>query len=66
MESANLQSSDLDPSRNVINDADGLGVGVSGQTVRDDVILHLPGRLRAGFLPINGFTCGTLKTAILL
>lgn len=58
-------SSDLDPSRNVVDDADGLGVRVARQAVGDDVELHLPGRLGAGFLTVNGFACWTLKTAIL-
>ena len=57
--------SDLDPSRNVVDDADALGVWVAGQAVGDDVILHLPRRLGARFLPIDGFTCWALKTAIL-
>lgn len=60
------RGSDLDPGRNVIHDADGLGVWVTGQAVGDDVILHLPRRLRARFLPVDGFACGTLKTAILV
>lgn len=55
----------LDPSRNVINDANGFRVWVTGQAVGDDVILHLPRRLSARFLPIDGFTCRTLKTAVL-
>lgn len=59
-------SSDLDSGRNVIHDADGLGVWVTGQAVGDDVVLHLPRRLRACFLPVDGFACGTLKTAILV
>lgn len=56
----------LDPSRNVVDDADALGVWVAGQAVGDDVILHLPRRLGARFLPIDGFTCWALKTAILI
>lgn len=56
----------LDPSRNVVDDADGFEVGVAGQAVGDDVVLHLPRRLRACLLPINGFTCWTLKTAVLI
>lgn len=63
---AKWHSSDLDPGRNVIDDADGLGVWVSGQAVWDDVILHLPRRLRARFLPVDGFACWTLETAILI
>lgn len=56
----------LNPGRNVIDDADGFGVWVARQAVGDDVVLHLPRRLRACFLPIDGFTCWTLKTAILI
>ncbi len=63
---AKWHGSDLNPSRNVIDDADGFGVWVTRQAVRDDVVLHLPRRLRARFLPIDGFTCRTLKTSILL
>lgn len=59
-------SSDLDPSRNVVDNADGLAVWVTGQAVGDDVVLHLPRRLSSCFLPIDGFACGTLKTAILV
>lgn len=56
----------LDPGRNVVDDADGLGVRVSGETVRDDVVLHLPGRLRARFLTVDGLARRALKAAILL
>lgn len=55
----------LDPGRNVINDADGSGVWVTGQAVGDEVILHLPWGLGACFLPIDGFTRWTLKASIL-
>ncbi len=29
------------------------------------MVLHLPRRLRAGFLPVDGLTGGTLQTAVL-
>lgn len=56
---------DLDAGRNVVDDADGLGVWVAREAVGDDVVLHLPWRLRACFLPIDGLACRALKTAIL-
>lgn len=56
---------DLDASRNVIDDTDGLGLRVSGEAVGDDVVLHLPRGLGACLLPIDGLTRWALKTAIL-
>lgn len=56
----------LNPSWNVIDNADCLGVWVAGQAVGDDMVLHLPRRLGARFLPIDGFACWALKTAILI
>lgn len=58
--------SDLDPCRNVVDDADGLGVRVAGQAMGDDVVLHLPRRLRPRLLPIDGFACRTLETPVLV
>lgn len=58
--------SDLDPGRNVIDDANSLGVWVSGEAVGNYVVLHLPRRLRACFLTVDGLACRALKTAILL
>lgn len=62
----NSHCSHLDPGRNVVDDADGLGVGVARQAVGDDMELHLPWGLSAGFLPIDDFACGTLEAAVLL
>lgn len=56
---------DLDSSRDVIDDADGLGLRVAWQTVWDDVVLHLPWRLGARLLPVNGLTGGALQASIL-
>lgn len=52
-------------SRNVIDDADGLGFQVAGQAVGDDMVVHLPRGLCACLLPIDSFTSGALQTAIL-
>lgn len=52
-------------SRNVIDDADGLGLWVAWQAVGDDMVLHLPRGLCACLLPIDSFTSGALQTAIL-
>lgn len=57
---------DLDSGRNVVDDPNSFGVVVAGQAVRDDVVLHLPRRLRACFFPIYGFAGWALQTAILL
>lgn len=45
----------------VVDDAYGFAVGVSRQRVRDDVVLHLPGRLVARLHAVDGFTGGTLQ-----
>lgn len=55
----------LHPRGNVVDDADGFAVGVAGQRMGDDVIFHLPGRLRPCLHPIDGFAGGTLQTPIL-
>jgi len=47
--------------RDVVDDADAFAVGVSGQRVRDDVVLHLPCRLVARLHAVDGFTRWTLK-----
>lgn len=56
---------DLDARRDVIDDADGLGVCEAGQRVWDDMKLHLPWRLRPGLLPVDGFAGGALQAAVL-
>lgn len=56
---------DLHPRGDVVDDADGFAVSVAGQCVGDDVIFHLPGRLRPRLHPIDGFAGGTLQTPIL-
>lgn len=55
----------LDASGDVIDDTDGLGVSETGQRVRDEVKLHLPGRLSARLLPVDGLAGGALQAAIL-
>lgn len=50
---------------NAVDDLDGAAVGVSRQRLADAVDLHLALRLRARFLPVDGFTGGTLQTAVL-
>lgn len=59
-------NANLDTGRNVVDDANGLVVRVAGQAVGDDVVFHLPRRLSACFLPVDGFACWALKTSILL
>lgn len=56
----------LDACRNVVDDADGFGIRVTREAMGDHMVLHLPWRLSPGLLPIDGFTCGALKTAILI
>lgn len=46
----------------VVDDAYGFTVRMSGQRVRDDVILHLSCRLVARLHAVDGFTGGTLQT----
>lgn len=55
----------LHPRGDVVDDADGFAVGVAGQRMGDDVIFHLPGRLRPRLHTIDGFAGGTLQTPIL-
>ena len=55
----------LDAGGDVVDDADGLGVSKTGQRVRDEVKLHLPGRLSARLLPVDGLAGGALQAAVL-
>lgn len=51
--------------RDAVDDLDGSTVGVSRQRLADAVDLHLAFGLRAGLLAVDGFTGGTLQTAVL-
>lgn len=54
----------LDARQDIVDDADGLAVGVAGQRVGDDVVLHLPGWLVARLHAVDGFAGRALQAAI--
>ena len=56
----------LDAWWNVVDDADGLAVGVPRQRVGDDVVLHLAGGLVARLHAIDGLAGGALEAAVLV
>lgn len=55
----------LNAGRDAVDNPDGFAVGVAGQGVGDEVVLHLPRGLGTRLHSINGLTGWTLQTAIL-
>lgn len=56
----------LDACGDVVDNADGLGVSEARQRVGDEMELHLPGRLSACLLSVDGLAGGALQAAILV
>ena len=61
-----INGPDLQAWRDVVDDADGLAVGVPRQGVGDDMVFHLAGWLVSRLHPVDGLTCGALEAAIFI
>lgn len=55
----------LDACGDVVDNADGLGIGEAWQRVGDEVELHLPRWLSARLLSVDGLAGGALQAAVL-